>query len=342
MFDKTCMYNSLRKCVLLFVFILGAGCVQVQPVPVSRGFLDEVGRISANLSPGERVAVSWVYDAKTGDITGLGDQWRDRIETGLRDSGVRVVARQEIGFLIEDAESFGKGADEGRLWANSGADVLVSGSYTLTPKPDGGAAIGLTIKAVRIKEGSLLASINRQDTLGKGWQMLASRVKGNVFHQKIETAVGAGANGPKLKARLDRDPPCYRPGTQAKMTIDTEPGVHLYLLNLAADNSVTLLYPNRLLPDQPLPSGRFVFPPPSIADDLQLVFYPLERGKFCQESIKVVASRRPLAFSYLPVPENQVFTGARGGDMKKMLDTLQNAFGWSEVVVSYGVGESCE
>jgi hypothetical protein len=74
---------------------------------------------------------------------------------------------------------------------------------------------------------------------------------------------------------------------------------------------------------------------------VQLVFYPLEKGRFCREAIKVVASRRPLDFSFLPVPEDTIYSGARGGDMLRMLDVLKNARGWRDVVVPYGVGDNC-
>jgi hypothetical protein len=235
---------------------------------------------------------------------------------------------------------YGGGVDEGDIWRNSGAEVMVSGSYTIHQSPRGEAIIALTVKALRVADTTLLKSVNWQDRLGPGWQRLSSQVKGNAFQRTLASATDSGGDRPTLSARLDRDPPCYPAGSPAKVEVETEPGVHLYLFNLAADNTVTLLYPGRL-PDQPLPARTFVFPPPALARDLQLLFYPLEDGRFCQESIKVVASRKPLDFSFLPVPVNQMYAGAQGGEIKKIRDVLENATDWRDVVLSYGVGGEC-
>jgi hypothetical protein len=224
----------------------------------------------------------------------------------------------------------------------SGADVLVSGKYTIDSNADGRRAEAfLTIKAERIADGSLLSSVSFHEPLGPRWQGLASRVWSNAYQQALTRLPGTGGDAPSLSARLDRNPPCYPPGVPATLTVHTDPGVHLYIMDLAADHTVTLLYPNRKMPDQAQATGRFTFPPASLGNQVHLVFYPLKKGQFCQEAIKVVASRRPLDFSFLPVPMDAIYSGGRGGDMKRMLDVLKNAKDWRGVVVPYGVGGGC-
>jgi len=83
-----------------------------------------------------------------------------------------------------------------------------------------------------------------------------------------------GSSGPRLTARLDRNPPCYPAGAEVTLQIGAEAGAYLYILNIAADNTVTLNYPNRYLPDRALAGGDFRFPPADLPQ-LKLLLYPL-------------------------------------------------------------------
>ena len=105
-----------------------------------------------------------------------------------------------------------------------------------------------------------------------------------------------------------------------------------------------MLYPNRLQQTSRLVGTNFEFPPEPLrrSGDMRLELYPMPGEHYTQEAIKVVATREPLDFSYLPVPENQIFAGAQGGSIKRMLETLNSASDWSEAVVKYGVGPACE
>ena len=67
---------------------------------------------------------------------------------------------------------------------------------------------------------------------------------------------------------------------------------------------------------KPNPQVNFVFPPPSFGDKMELVFYYMGK-KTVFEDIKVMASRSPMDFSFLPVAENEIFVGVQGGDIKK-------------------------
>ncbi len=148
---------------------------------------------------------------------------------------------------------------------------------------------------------------------------------------------------PYLKARLDRDDACYPSGGEAVVTVRSEKGIYLYILSLAADHTATILYPNRLMPGKPLAADKFQFPSLQLRkeEQLNLLLYPMD-GKDTTEAIKVVASREPLDFSFLPRPENALFTGAQGGDMKKMLQVLKKAHDWKEQTLKYWVGPKCQ
>jgi len=309
------------------------------------GFETEVGKIANRMRKGETVAVSPVYEEKSGDITALGDRWRTRVEACLSDRGVVVKSRKDLGVIQDEMEMFGSGTRN--ILDHAGADVVVFGTYAIEYGPAKSGKkpmIRLVIKALRVTDGTVVKTVICREDLFPGWERQASLKKGNIYHRGIEAIAPdtQSRNRPKIKARMDRKPACYPPGMPAVIAVETEPGVHLYILGVAADHTVSLFYPNRRMGNQPLPSGNFRFPPLALAEDVQLVFYPLKEDELCHESIKVVASRKPIDFSFLPVPEDQVYAGAIGGDMKKVLEVLRTATDWNEVVLSYWVGQGCE
>ncbi len=315
-----------------------------------KDFSGEIDKIAREIREGESAAVSWIYEVKSGDVTELGNAWRDRTEKALRDKGITVKVRREIGILIEDAESFGFGKEEKDVWRRAGADVVVSGGYRILKAPGTGERdkIKLHIKAFRLSDSTIVNAVTWTEEMGADWMSLASVVRGNIFHEKFTNVTPPGESSrkrtvdtPPLRAHLDRDPPCYPPESRCIVHIETEPGAHVYLFNLAADHTATLLHLNPKQSYRPLPSGKFVFPPPAFADDRQLILKPLKENEPCQEAIKVVASRDSMDFSFLPVPVNQTYTGAQGGDIKRMLDVLNKSTSWNEVTLTYWVGEGC-
>lgn len=303
--------------------------------------------LSTGAAKGESAAVASIYDVHSGSVTALGDWFRDRVEAALRKEGLTVKSRQEIGVIIDDRDSFGAGQREAELWKQAGTELLAAGSYAILPPASGGSGESrtarLTVKLLRAADGSIVRTLLTEDVpLPPDWARLAAIEKGNVYQKAVETIVDPSRRGgPRLAARFERTPACFPSGASGRVLVDSEPGSHIYLLNLAADRTATILYPNALLADQPLPSGRFEYPPREMARQLQLVFYPLNERETLREEIKVIASRQPLDFSFLPVPQNEVFAGARGGELRRVLELLKSSTGWSEQVLGYMVGPGC-
>jgi hypothetical protein len=102
-----------------------------------------------------------------------------------------------------------------------------------------------------------------------------------------------------------------------------------------------LFYPNTLMPDRPLVDGRVQFPPPAMREKMALLLYPLISGEACREAFKVIASTDALDFNFLPVPQNALYAGAKGGDLARVLAVLKAASGWSEATLAYWVSEVC-
>ncbi len=302
---------------------------------------DHLARLVAALPAGASVAVSVIHDRETGDVTALSEGWREQLEGELARRGVTIKARHDLAALVREAQTFRGDLEEYDIWNRAGADVLVNGTYCFDRSAKDRPVAELTVKALALDSSEVLATVSWTEPLPSDWPRLRAQVRGNVYQRDV-AAVAPESQGPQLTARLDRNPPCYRSGSKARLMISTEAGVYLYIFNIAADNSVTILYPNRLQGNQPLASGRVTFPDPSLGAKISLQLYSLAEGGTNRESFKVVASRHPLDFSFLPVPENRIFTGAEGGRLKQVLGVLRQAREWSQQTVPYLVGQGCE
>lgn len=96
-----------------------------------------------------------------------------------------------------------------------------------------------------------------------------------------------------------------------------------------------------LLENVPYMAGRLSFPPAAMGDKMRLELYPLKPGEPCKEAFKIIASKDGLDFSFLPVPENRIYSGAHAGEIQRVSKVLEKADGWSDVVLGYWVSEEC-
>ncbi|MEA3347595.1 MAG: hypothetical protein U9Q39_00900, partial [Pseudomonadota bacterium] len=235
------------------------------------GYADAVRKLCQScVKSGEIVAVSAFYDGANGDFTALGDQWRDRAEAALAGSDIKVRALRDMGLILDHLESANADKDfnESRIWHVSGSDYLVAGRYYLYESCDEKEPDYLELKINLLKNSNrtVVGATTWRTELTPGWQQRAAVIRGNIYHKAI-AAVGPGSEnpGPKIQAELDRNPPCYPAGARISLRIKSEPGVYLYILNIAADNSVTINYPNRFLPEKRLAGSDFIFPPPDMS-----------------------------------------------------------------------------
>ncbi len=312
------------------------------PLASVAGDLEDAYRtLGFEIQKNAKTAVAEFYDGTSGNVTALSHLWRDRIEQGLRKEGVEMVARLGQAVVLEDIETNNAGVVIG----NTSADVIITGRYYIHQKqpPDGMDLIELHIKAVSSKDLKLVSAVSFTKILSAGWQRMASKVWFNAYHGAMETVANDdGGYGPKLTANLNRDPACYQSGEEAIVSIEVETGTYLYILSLAADETATILYPNRIMPKNKMLTRKFEFPPLQLrkSGDLSLQLYPMNEID-TEEKFKVIASRQPLDFSFLPTPVNQPFSGAKGGDLKKMLQVLKESKEWSEALLPYVVGPGC-
>ena len=292
------------------------------------------------------MAVVGFYDGTTGDYTALGDQWRDRAETVLVGNGVEVKIVRDMGLVLDIMETVDGELDEGEIWRNSGSDYLLTGHYYIAKNfgKSGKNSIELHLKLLRVADQKLAAAVLWSDWLEKGWQRRYAIVRGNVYRKAIEVLTSGSDRSephPPLKATLDRKNPCYPAAATISLQISSQAGAHIYILNIAADNSVTLNYPNRYLKDKGLVDSKFTFPPPELPG-MRLQVFPLPDDNPSREAFKVIASYKAIDFSFLKVPDGQIFAGAAATELKEVLAVLKKAPAFSEVTLPYLVGSGCE
>jgi len=244
---------------IVFSLLLTGGCVSFH----KRMSPD----LFPKLQPGVTAAVSYIPERETGDVTALGNLWRDRIEKILAQRGVVVKARRDITALIEDMETFGAGKEEQDVWEAAGADVLVCGNYTLFKAENGKGPGNIRVVAKAYRGSVLVDAEEFMEPLDPSWTGLAAKIFGNVHQEKFEVVSSGTTSEPvlELDVTLNRKNNCFAPGEKAKLHVRTRPGTHLYIFNLTADGNVTLIYPNKWMVDRPLAFGDFVFPPPGQA-----------------------------------------------------------------------------
>lgn len=294
----------------------------------AEGFAKELKRW---LRKGERVAVSYIYDGDNSDITAYGDRWRSRIEAALSRKGVTVVPRKDIVLFIEDVESF-RGEEEGDLWRRFGAEVVIVGRYYVEREQQR-YTVEMLLKALRVGTGELFAREFRGLRLSAQDRKRLVKVLGNVARRRFE---GLSKKSLFLEARLNKE--CFLPGEMVRISIRTEPGVHLFIFNIAADGSITRLMPNRFLPAT-VYGRRFEFPPKKAPFSLVMQAFP---GRdLAYESFKVIASRRLLSLPRVPVPVNRVFVKMSPESLKELVRTVERAREVSVVDLPYWVGEGC-
>jgi len=301
----------------------------------AEGLSFHVEKLVTGLDRGSAVAISQIYDGENGDLTGLGDRLRDRIETALVNMGFLVVPRRDLIVLMDEREL---GSAKRPEIKDLEAGAVISGRYYLPPGDKGSAEVHL--RTLSLEENRVRGAVSFSEALPADWHKLVSSIKGNIYHKGIEQVSPSGG-GPSLSASLDRNPACYPAGASVRIRLKTERGVHIYILNLAADNTVTLIYPNRIIKDSPMPVEDFEFPPAAFSKRLGLAVYPLKQDETSHEAFKIVASRKPVDFGFLPIPENEIYAGAKGERLEKVLDILKKTSNWSEATLGYYVGPNC-
>ncbi len=321
--------------LFLCTLVLLAGCIT-----------HKVG-LPVNLLPDIKsrqiVAVSSIHEEATGNLTGLGALLCDKVEARLEGKGVVIKARKDIAMLIDDAE-IGNVTEED-IWRQAGADIIVRGSYAVLQSLDrpGSMEVKILLKAYRLGSAALIDTDEFILEMRRERLQQLSQVTGNIFQEEFVEIVGDGIlNLPHLAARLNNPTGCYTPGEAIEVDITSEPGAYIYLFNLSCDGNVTLLYPNTYIDNAPLKVSTLIFPPQEGSNIRSLRVSPAREGKRCDESFKLVATRTPLDFSFLPFPANRVFGGVNGRDIAEITRILKQTTNYADLLLPFTITEGCK
>ena len=330
-FDMSC-----KKIIFLIIFFVSLGFVQ------NTYGLDELKKqvmVLANKIPKNKtVATSFIYNIENGNVTPLGNYIRDIINDCLVKKGIRVKVRKDLYFIMDDIDSFGdlEGSD---LWNNIKADILILGGYFIWENLGNRSSVEIIIKTVKLSSGAILDIVRWKGKVNFKWVLLDTKTISNVYQNRLKTIspIFSNTNHP-LHAALNKNPPCYYPGEEVKISVKTVANSYIYIFAIQSDGTVVMVYPNKKFPGKPIKNGKFVFP---IDESQKLVVYP-DKNSRTKEAFKIVVSKKLLNFDFLPVCEDKIYKGADGGSLKKLVDYLSSVKNWNEELLPYWVGEDCK
>jgi len=156
--------------------------------------------------------------------------------------------------------------------------------------------------ATLVKEFALVGDVIRALTAGHvieekvlGWDAKTYQAKPDsppmtVYKVNLKTCVKAAEPGDpyfKVKAELNR--PVFMAGDEARIIASCTRDCYLTIVNITADNTISLLYPNQYEPIQQIKSGvPYLFPS---TPGLALEMYPLQGQKRNTEAFYVIATK---------------------------------------------------
>ncbi len=296
---------------------------------------DRFRGIADNIGKGQTAACAVLSNVLDGGTTELGALYRRRIEEALRQNGVEVKIRKDLGLFIDDMETYNPFRDNREYWTLAEAQAVLIGDYRIRPaKGEGDAStIFLDIRAWSADE-SLIGRVSWTESLEDDWEALETTKIGSV-KREWKQVVGSGSGGanlrPMLSVEFDKDRPCYLPDTPIRLLMETDPGNHLYIFGIHTDRTGTMLYPNGVLPqDQKLATGTFEFPPGGMEGEFPFEI-ELAPGEVALMAVKVVACGHALDFSFLPDYGGYIFKELSERDLKRVEKTVADAGDRAEV-----------
>lgn len=142
--------------------------------------------------------------------------------------------------------------------------------------------------------------INKMAVLNSGWD----KQDRNLYRISIKALVEPlyPEKGKGLVAKLSLSRTELREGEEVKIYFEANSDCYVYLFSVAADGSVTLLFPNSQNQENKVAAGKvYEFPEAESPLRLKAMFLPNFRGKSADEKIKLIATKNkenllPLGF----------------------------------------------
>lgn len=210
------------------------------------------------------------------------------------------------------------------------------------------AAVGTFIKSHTVVSNSQLADdliyasvrgkIDKVEILKEGWDEKERNLYKVKLKALIEPVYPEKGEGLSLKLSLSKS--VLKEGEETKVLYQANSDCYIYIFSIAADGSVTLLFPNSMNKDNSVKAGKaFEFPPADSNIKLQAQFLPGFKGSKAEEKIKVIATRQkediiPLGFQEGVFKVYDAKSTGMISDLVKRLNQLA-PFDWTEATAVY-------
>jgi Ni,Fe-hydrogenase III component G len=182
--------------------------------------------------------------------------------------------------------------------------------------------------------------IQKMDVLSEGWD----EKDRNIYQVKIKALVAPvypeKEPGLSLKVALSKN--ILKEGEETKIFYQANNDCYVYIFSIAADGSVTLLLPNAVdKNNRVFPDKAYEFPSANSPVKLEAMFLLGFEGKFSEERIKIIATRKEEAIVPLGFQEGmfKVFDAKSTGmvnDLVRKLNQIEPSE-WTEATAVYKI-----
>lgn len=188
--------------------------------------------------------------------------------------------------------------------------------------------------------------IVEEEVVDRGLQAQGPKGAHATYRTKIRAKVVRVAQGQRktnytVQCRLNRS--VYQQGEHAEVRVKPTQDSYLYLFDITEDEHLTVLAPNRFLPEVRVAGGHdYVFPPNELVKRGIHVTTMVPAGKQrAVEHIKVIATRQPIDVLKRRAPE-AIFEEYRPADTTMLVDLLKTLAGldpgeWAECAAAYEI-----
>ncbi len=209
-------------------------------------------------------------------------------------------------------------------------------------------ATGVFIKSHTLVQNSQIADdliyaavrgkINEMIVLNSGWD----KQDRNLYRIRIKALVEPlyPEKGTGLLAKLNLSKTKLTEGEEVKIYYEANSDCHVYLFSVAADGSVTLLFPNSQNQENKVTGGKvYEFPPAESSVRLKAIFLPSSHDRIAEEKIKLIITKNkenllPLGFKEGMFQAYDAKSTGLISDLVKKLNTIEPSE-WAEATAEY-------
>ncbi len=187
---------------------------------------------------------------------------------------------------------------------------------------------------------SVRGKVRQTEVLSEGWDDKDR----STYRVKLRTLVDLvyPEKGEGMSARISLTKDQLREGDDIKILYQSRSDGYVYLFSVAADGSVTLLFPNTLYKDNCVSKGKaYKFPPEGSPIRLSAAFLPGFKGAVADEKVKIIVTRKkedliPLGFQEGMFTTYDSTSTGMINDLVRRLNQLDPA-DWTEASAVYRI-----